>query len=139
MTRILLTGASGFLGRHCLQQLAERGHEVHAISSKALRANQQLAPQVQWHRADLLDTAQTASLLSAVKPSHLLHLAWYTVPGKYWTSIENFNWVQASLNLLQLFAEHGGERVVMAGTCAEYDWTNGWCSEETTPLRPTTV
>jgi nucleoside-diphosphate-sugar epimerase len=139
MARILLTGANGFLGRHCVHRLARRGHEVHAVSSKALDANQRSAPQVRWHRADLLDAAQTATLLSRVKPTHLLHLAWYTVPGKYWTATENFSWVEASFSLLQSFAEHGGKRVVMAGTCAEYDWTGGLCSELTTPLTPTTV
>jgi nucleoside-diphosphate-sugar epimerase len=69
----------------------------------------------------------------------LLHLAWYTVPGRYWTSAENLRWVQSSLGLLQAFSQHGGQRVVMAGTCAEYDWQHGLCSESVTPLSPTTL
>jgi hypothetical protein len=35
--------------------------------------------------------------------------------------MENVRWVQASLDLLQTFVSHGGHRVIMAGTCAEYD------------------
>jgi nucleoside-diphosphate-sugar epimerase len=69
----------------------------------------------------------------------MLHFAWYTAPGKYWTAIENLEWVRASLALLRSFAESGGQRVVMAGTCAEYDWTGGFCSEETTALSPSTL
>jgi nucleoside-diphosphate-sugar epimerase len=91
-------------------------------------------PGAHWHRADLLDPQQVASLIEVVQPTDLLHLAWSTKPGQYWTSPENFRWVQASLNLLQCFALHGGKRIVVAGTCAEYDWQYGYCSEETTPL-----
>jgi len=47
--------------------------------------------------------------------------------------------VSASLALLQAFGEQGGERVVMAGTCAEYDWGQGLCLESVTPRKPSTV
>jgi len=60
MTRILVTGASGFIGRHCLLELAARGHDVHAVSSKELEAKEHFAPQVRWHRTDLLEAAQIA-------------------------------------------------------------------------------
>lgn len=136
MKRVLLTGATGFIGRHCLPSLVARGYEVHAVSSKAQREN---APDVHWHQADLLDSTQIAELVTRVQPSHLLHLAWFAVPGKYWTSPENLRWVQASLDLLQAFASCGGQRVVSAGTCAEYDWEYGYCSEEVTPLAPSTL
>jgi nucleoside-diphosphate-sugar epimerase len=58
------------------------------------------------------------------------------MPGKYWTAEENFLWVQVSLELLRQFRECGGQRVVMAGTCAEYDWKYGYLSEFTTPKKP---
>jgi len=75
-------------------------------------------------------------LVAAVKPSHLLHLAWYSKPGTFWTAPDNLRWVLASLSLLDAFATHGGVRAVMAGSCAEYDWRYGWCSEQVTPLGP---
>lgn len=136
MKRILVTGATGFIGRHSLPLLVERGYEVHAVSSKLVEWK---LPNVRWHQADLLDLAQMPVLMAKVQPTHLLHLAWYAVPGKYWTSSENLRWVQASINLLQEFAQHGGHRAVMAGTCAEYDWRYGYCSEAITPLAPATL
>jgi nucleoside-diphosphate-sugar epimerase len=69
----------------------------------------------------------------------LLHFAWYAVPSRYWFAPENLQWVQASLALLQAFTQAGGQRVVMAGTCAEYDWNYGFCSEAITPLAPRTL
>jgi len=138
MKKILLTGATGFIGRHCLSTLSARGYEVHATSTKE-SIDDQLNSDVYWHKVDLLDSDSLWNLMAKVKPSHLLHFAWYAVPGKYWTSLENLRWVQASLDLLQAFIRHGGERAVMAGTCAEYDWRYGYCSEGATPRVPSTL
>lgn len=136
MKRILLTGATGFIGRHCLPILSARGYEVHAVSK---RGSLDGSSDIHWHKVDLLNSLQLQDLVAEVAPSHLLHFAWYTVPGKYWTSLENIRWVRSSLELLQAFAENGGKRAVMAGTCAEYDWRYGYCSEKLTPLAPTTL
>ncbi|MFQ5702371.1 MAG: NAD-dependent epimerase/dehydratase family protein, partial [Acidobacteriota bacterium] len=53
-------------------------------------------------------------------------------------SKKNFTWVRASLSLVEAVSRFGAKRVVIAGTCAEYDWRDGWCSEEATPLKPIT-
>jgi nucleoside-diphosphate-sugar epimerase len=118
-----------------LPALQAAGYEVHAVSSQA----RTFESPVVWHQADLLRTDAASSLVAAVRPSHLLHLAWYAKPGVYWTAPDNFRWVQASLQLLEAFAINGGQRVVMAGSCAEYDWRYGWCSENVTPLEPSTT
>jgi nucleoside-diphosphate-sugar epimerase len=133
--RVLVTGATGFIGRHSLGALTERGFEVHAVSSRAAGG---LAPGVTWHRADLLDEQQATRLADSVRPSHLLHFAWYAEHGKYWTSPENARWLEASTHLLRAFAAAGGRRVAMAGTCAEYDWSHERLVEDETPLAPAT-
>ena len=97
MKRVLLTGATGFVGRHCLQPLLERGYEVHALTSRPVPTTEQDG--VHWHLLDLL--APRPLSLEQIQPTHLLHLAWYAVPGKYWTSPENVRWVEASLALLR--------------------------------------
>jgi nucleoside-diphosphate-sugar epimerase len=134
----MLTGASGFVGRHCLAPLAALGFEVHALSSTEV-AGLPSCPAVCWHQTDLLDAAQVSLLLEQVRPTHLLHCAWYAVPGKYWNAPDNIRWVEASLHLLQRFVAVGGQRALGVGTCAEYDWRGGDCSEENTPLNPATT
>ena len=136
MKRVLLTGATGFIGRHTLPLLLARGYQVHAVTREPLQERQE---GVQYHEADLLDSGQVADLVASVQPTHLLHFAWCTAPGDYWTSLENVRWVQASLSLLQAFSLHRGQRVVMAGTCAEYDRQYGYCSERITPLSPASL
>ena len=135
---VLLTGASGFIGRHAIPCLLKRNYIVHAIAHRSklrIIKNKQLI----WHKCDLLQSEVREQLISQIKPSHLLHFAWYLDHKKYWTSAENLNWAQASICLLRHFAENGGRRVVCAGTCAEYDWNYGLCSEYLTPLNPATL
>lgn len=136
--RVLVTGATGFIGRQSLRVLLDAGFEVHALSRSKGEADIESGG-VRWHRADLFENPVAETVLAEVRPTHLLHFSWYAEPGRYWTAAENFDCVRASLALLQAFAGQGGKRVVMAGTCAEYDWNYGWCSEGVTPLVPKTV
>jgi len=133
--KVLLTGATGFIGRQCYSQLKLLGCEVHAISSHS-HVNDSPA---YWHKVDLLDDKQTKALIKKVRPTHLLHLAWYAEPGKYWESVKNFHWVKASLSLFEAFVAEGGERIIVAGSCAEYAWNDSYYKEDETLLKPTTV
>jgi nucleoside-diphosphate-sugar epimerase len=130
--RVLVTGAAGFIGRHCLPILASMDFEVHAVDLVQLKE----PDMAYWHPVDLLDAKQTRELIKKIRPTHLLHFAWYAKPGEYWNSIENLRWLEGSLHLIRAFQESGGERLVVAGTCAEYDWNCGFCSEYITPLTP---
>jgi len=130
-----VTGASGFVGQHCLAPLLARGFEVHAVSSQARPAT----ADVTWHRSDLLTSPGAADVVRALGASHLLHLAWYVVPGKLISATENYGWVTSSLELLRQFAAHGGKRFVGCGSAYEYDWNYGYCSERLTPATPNTV
>jgi nucleoside-diphosphate-sugar epimerase len=136
MKRVLVTGASGFIGRHCLPLLVAEGCEVHAVS---LARDRVAMPNVSWYQVDLLNAGQTSQLVARVRPDYLLHLAWYAVPGQYWESPENLRWVQASLELLRAFSGHTGKRVVVAGSCAEYGRKTEDCSEDDPFLCPTTL
>ncbi len=135
MKKVLITGASGFIGRECLSLLTDLNYEVYALTSKTPSF---FLENVQWIKFDLLKDFSIDDLLKKIKPSHLLHLAWVTTPGKLWEAKENLDWLELSTHLIEAFARNGGKRAVLAGTCAEYDWTAEEFSEEKTACRPST-
>jgi len=136
MKKIIVTGASGFIGRNILPILLRNGWEIHAVCFRTPAVE---APGVIWHAVDLLDRQNTIDLFTSVHAEYLLHLAWYVEPATYWSSPENFRWVRATLEMMDVFRETGGKHLVVAGTCAEYDWNYGFCSENVTPLAPATI
>lgn len=138
--RVLLTGATGFVGRHLQSALGNLPNlVVHAVSRRPA-ASQPDGSTIVWHAADLLDEQHVATLLREVKPTHLAHLAWTTEHSTYWQDPANDRWAEAGVMLLRNFAESGGRRAVMVGTCAEYAWGfgDGVCHEDSTPLIPAT-
>lgn len=118
MKRVLVTGASGFLGRHALPDLIARGYQVHAVARRPPMSTDG----VTWHAGDLLTPGCAGKLMQELRPTHLLHLAWDVGDG-FWSSSANLSWVVATLSLVEAFATAGGRRVVAAGSCAEYDWS----------------
>jgi nucleoside-diphosphate-sugar epimerase len=138
MKKVLLTGASGFIGRYTIPILLGKGIEVHAVFYPLPIASEKHRNLI-WHKCNLLDSKKQSELMKKIRPDYLLHLAWYTIPGSYWDSTENIRWLQASLGLILNFFQNKGKRAVAAGSCAEYDWNFGHCHEEKTPLRPSTL
>lgn len=134
--RVLLTGASGYLGQHVLARLRERGCEVILLG----RSRPAGAEDLSWLAVDLLECRDLTPVLREARASHLLHLAWYAEYGWFWHSPLNLRWVDASLRLLQAFTEEGGRHAVMTGSCAEYDWSGaGLFHEDHTPMNPVSL
>ena len=136
MNKVLLTGASGFIGRHCISLLAEKDYEVHAVARRPLSST---FPNVYWHSCDLLKPGAPTTLCEELRPQYLLHIAWYAVPGKFWQSLENIEWVRSSLELASAFRRAGGIRMLGTGTCAEYESLATECNEHSTPLLPSSL
>lgn len=133
--RVLVTGATGFIGARAVAALVSRGAEVHA----AVIEPEGSVPGAQSHVVDLFDETAVGVVLDHVRPTYLLHLAWYVEHGRFWTAPQNLDWAVRARTLVQQFAATGGQRVVGVGTCAEYGGAEGACDESTTPVVPTTI
>lgn len=137
MQRILVTGASGFVGRQVLDALQDCGAEVFAVSRSAPAHSLDKA---RWAEEDLLAPDGPKNVVARFRPTHLIHLGWCATPGTFLTSPENIRWLEASLELLQVFAECGGERFVGVGSGFEYlPAPDSLCKEDVTPVLGSTL
>jgi nucleoside-diphosphate-sugar epimerase len=138
--KVLLTGASGFIGSHVARLLAQRGHDVHAPvrPHSSLRRIDDIAPSLTVFPSDLRALGQADGPLDRIRPEVCIHLAWYAEPGKYLGSMANVRVLRDSVQLAARLAESGCRKFVAAGTCLEYDTSLGYLSEtsRTAPQSP---
>ncbi|MBV1885610.1 MAG: NAD-dependent epimerase/dehydratase family protein [Parvibaculaceae bacterium] len=120
--KTLVTGATGFIGRHVVNQLLQQDHQVVAVSRTIDNLPQH--KNLEHHSLDLHNHEAVADFFKNHQPSHLIHLAWEATPGLFWHSSENIKWLSSSITMLNHFITAGGETATLAGTCAEYEWEN---------------
>lgn len=130
--RVLLTGASGFLGRPCLGMLVDRGHEVLALSRRPRPAG--LAASVKWHVADLNAVDSYAAAVKAFRPQAALHLAWEGIPDySLDTSLRN---LRSGCVLGDVLFAVGCRHLAVSGSCWEYGKVTGEVEEHAEPVAP---
>lgn len=132
--RLLVTGASGLIGRHVIA-LAARTDGIEVIATSRSR-QRDLPNGVAFVAADLSSPAAAAALVEDHRPTHIIHTAWETTHPTYWQDPVNFQWAESAGAMADAFGDVGGRRFVQLGSCAEYDWSNEICVEGETPDLP---
>jgi nucleoside-diphosphate-sugar epimerase len=135
VTRILLTGGTGFVGRQILKRLLARGCHVRMVVRTAASLSDEIEQVVV---GDLFSAGPSILRDLCADVDVVCHAAWYAVPGKYLTADENVDCLSGSLRLGQAAIAAGVRRFVGVGTCFEYD-LNGGCLRTNTTLAPTTL
>jgi nucleoside-diphosphate-sugar epimerase len=130
--KVLVTGATGFIGRYLIDDLESAGIDYVTLGRNGPSSEEHI-------QFDLLSDEDLVGHIKRIKPTHLIHMAWYAEHGKYWESSLNIGWLAATSRLVEAFCQSGGKHVVITGTCAEYDWRHGYCVEDLTPLAPKTL
>src|SRR5688572_29343879 len=99
MTRVLLTGATGFIGSHVARNLVARGCQVHAMIRPTANRERLLTIENRLHVApgDVMDSRSIERIASSERFDLCIHSAWYAVPGKYLHAKENLDHAAASL------------------------------------------
>lgn len=138
--RVLVTGASGFIGSRVTRDVLERGHDVVALLVPGDSAPRlvDVRDRMAIVSGDLDQPGDAERVVAEARPEACIHLAWYAEPGKYLTSERNLPALRAGIALMQALVSSGCARIVMAGTCAEYDTRVGYL-QENGPTRPETL
>jgi len=111
--KVMLTGATGFVGRYVVRELQRQDIDYVSLQRGVVSDDRAI-------NMDLLTTNQLEALFQKCKPTHMIHVAWYAEHGKYWDSELNLQWVLATKRLVEAFCASGGQHIVVTGTCAEY-------------------
>lgn len=138
--RVLVTGATGFIGSHVARLALAHGHDVTALvrPGSSLHRLEGARDRLQLLEGSLSDALALESALRARVPEVCLHLAWYAEPGRYLRAHENLDCLKDSLTFVRLLHQVGCRRLVIAGTSLEYENTTS-AVIETSSVRPTTL
>lgn len=127
MSRVLVTGSSGRLGRSVVAVLADRGHEVIEVDLSVPAAS----PGAERIAADLTDAAQASAVLAGARADAVIHLAAIAVP--FSAPEQHILRTNASLayNVMQAAVDAGVRKIVTASspTVFGYGSPAGWVPE----------
>jgi UDP-glucose 4-epimerase len=138
--RVLLTGATGFLGSHLLHRLLDRNHEVGALIQPTSDQTR-IADCAGHYRAILGSLDSPEEIQSSVRdfaPQALAHLAWAGVENSTRSATLQFTNIEKSHALVKLAIDAGVRHVLALGSQAEY----GPCPhavDENAATRPATL
>lgn len=138
--RILITGASGFVGRQVLRALASSHRRIRIVARPGARTKlgeDACSVESFVETADLFAESADWWAQACDEVDTVVHLAWYAEPGKYLQSPQNIDCLTGTLQLAKGAAAAGVRRWVGVGTCAEYALGAEPLSIDT-PLKPTT-
>jgi UDP-glucuronate decarboxylase len=116
--KVLITGASGFIGKYIINILNPDEYEIHAIYNQNKPING--LKKITWHQVDLFNNKEVREVMEVIKPTHVIHLAWYAEHGKFWNSDKNIGWIDATVKLFKEFKRLNGIKFIVSGTKAEY-------------------
>ncbi|MDA7697757.1 NAD(P)-dependent oxidoreductase [Candidatus Pelagibacter sp.] len=140
MTRILVTGATGFVGKQVIRALSKTESKITIVARKGkenqfsqfsniesiISTTDIFAEEIDWW-------TQKCKNIDII-----IHLAWYVEPGLYLNSTKNLDCTLGSLKLAKGAIKAGVKRFLSIGSCLEYDLSAGTLSVDT-PLKPTTL
>lgn len=125
--KALVTGASGFVGRHLVTHLEAHGHQVVGVDRST-------------DGVDITDGTAVSHLFEHHRPTVVYHLAgWADVGGSWAAPVEAFRAnAEGTLNVLLAAADHGVDRVLAVSSADVYGIVTAeeLPLTEDSPLRP---
>jgi UDP-glucose 4-epimerase len=116
--KVLVTGASGFIGHHLCRKLDAMGCEIHGISRTK---RQDEANGMKWWQSDLMEPEALLRTMRSIKPDIVYHLSGFdTGSRESEVVLPTFHSILTStVNLLASLEKIGCERILLAGSMEE--------------------
>lgn len=124
--RVLVTGATGFIGSHLCRRLLDDGAEVHALTSTVSSVYPvrlvDIKDRITLHSGNLNDCGAMAAVVEHADPQVVFHLGAYTHVGKSWERVDECiqTNIHGTVNLLQALARSGNQRFIYTSTSEVY-------------------
>ena len=129
--RVLVTGATGFVGRHVVKALQNYGYELALFVRNVDDALNLKKLDTVIIQGDLGNLDAAKNSIQKFNPEVCIHLAWKGIPD-YSADISKSN-LDNSINFLRFIAkETDCRKIVISGSCFEYGKTKGACKESDT-------
>ena len=134
--KVLVTGGTGFIGRHVVRELASRAHEITLTTSRIAAC--EFAPSENLHVCEY-HLGSEGEFLDLIQDRFdcAIHLAWQGLSDYQNISHIEQN-VRSSYQLIHGLISLGVDRIMVTGTCLEYGMQEG-CLHEDTVTAPTTA
>ena len=132
--KVIVSGATGFIGQHLIPILLKDGYEVLAISRNRKRA--EFLPWFKHVKFISYDFHSDQQITKVEGFRGLIHLAWQDLPN-YDSSIHVKKNLPCSYRFIDSLLNKGVNQVLIAGTCSEYGLKSGAISSSST-TEPTT-
>src|SRR3989338_2285642 len=137
--RVLITGATGFIGTHLLRLLQNENYDLALLVRHKRNAGHLLNKNVRFIEADLSQIHVAKKEIKDFDPEICVHLAWSGIPDYHSTHIAKQNLFQ-SIDLIDLLtAETSCRKIIACGSCSEYGKTDGECLETEPPIAHTAL
>lgn len=131
--RILVTGGTGFIGKHLVKRLTGQEHELRLLSRDPKKYSHLESKSTKFISGNLSDVTEWKDEVKEFNPRAAIHLAWEGIPD--YSSAASIKNLMQGINLYSLLAETGCRRIISTGSGWEYGMQKGSLTE-TTAITP---